>query len=216
MFQLTAPRGSRPWRGRRVMTYYYVSTHGSAREPTMSGVALGINSITFQLTAPRGSRQTAALPIRLISGFNSRLREGADYHIGPDCKLFACFNSRLREGADELQVISINPPCIVSTHGSAREPTRSLRPLIDIICRFNSRLREGADSFFIFEFSRRSKFQLTAPRGSRRCTGRQPEHQSKFQLTAPRGSRHPVKVHPFLVGLFQLTAPRGSRQNLTS
>ena len=59
IFQLTAPRGGRPYDRYEVETYYRISTHSPARGPTRSSSTL-VSCLGFQLTAPQGGRPSSA------------------------------------------------------------------------------------------------------------------------------------------------------------
>ena len=101
IFQLTAPRGSRLFPANICYSPFFISTHGSAREPT----------------------RFPSSQIHLKSNFNSRLREGADGLQKQVQRVFRNFNSRLREGADPCFSVAGRNILFISTHGSAREPT---------------------------------------------------------------------------------------------
>ena len=132
-FQLTAPRGGR-----------------------LSSSAFWIEYGSFQLTAPQGGRHTAFDVSRTkTTDFNSRPREGADWHW------------------DLWQIVLSR----ISTHGPARGPTliasRGFRPL-----KFQLTAPRGGRQKDIYSSTLSSIFQLTAPRG-----GRHGDDESQYRKT---------------------------------
>ena len=123
---------------------FTISTHGPARGPT---------SRPQQTQAAR-------------KYFNSRPREGADFHLVFHCFVFNKFQLTAPRGGRRFFSFlgsGFNP---ISTHGPARGPT----------CQSCSKRISG-------------QFQLTAPRGGRPRLHTMSRSRRPFQLTAPRGGR---------------------------
>ena len=166
-FQLTAPRGGR-----------------------LSSSAFWIEYGSFQLTAPQGGRHTAFDVSRTkTTDFNSRPREGADWHW------------------DLWQIVLSR----ISTHGPARGPTliasRGFRPLkFQLTAPRGGRLSCSHDG--------RINFSISTHGPARGPTERN-EHGRELQTISTHGpARGPTfpGLDVITANIFQLTAPRGGRQ----
>ena len=102
MFQLTRPRGTRP---------YFIHADG--------------DSMMFQLTRPRGTRLFVVCHGFTSQSFNSRVRGGRDRQRNADRGRADSFNSRVRGGRDLYLPRYDASLTLVSTHASAGDATLS-------------------------------------------------------------------------------------------
>ena len=198
------------------MLIIYISTHGSAREPTMIQLyRIGLR-LQFQLTAPRGSRLDWLLKVGKQADISTHGSAREPTGIGDIIGFYSYISTHgsareptnEKEQAGVFHVISTHGSareptavkccyCLVisiSTHGSAREPTSSFFGSIYHSRYFNSRLREGADNVWSNVNSR----TVISTHGS----AREPTFLLQagialsciFQLTAPRGSRRLTRI----------------------
>ena len=101
-----------------------ISTHGPARGPTFPGLDV-ITANIFQLTAPRGGRPSFGSPTYNSTIFQLTAPRGGRRCSPPELPRPLNFNSRPREGADFH--FRISRKCSgISTHGPARGPTAIL------------------------------------------------------------------------------------------
>ena len=124
--------------------------------------------LSVSIHAPvRERRSRKRRLFRIISGFNSRSREGATLCRAPTAQAVG-FNSRSREGATSRLRSSTVVLRTVSIHAPVRErPLRRLPPSDSL--RFNSRSREGATGASLIQeeeengFNSRSREGATSP-----------------------------------------------------
>ena len=141
-FQLTRPRGARLLEKRPDGRLRWVSTHAPARGATSKPLTTQPAQSCFNSRAREGRDYHLNDLSSASTRFNSRAREGRDHATRQRARLRSCFNSRAREGRDH-----VDPP--------ARPHHR----------RFNSRAREGRDGGLILWLRRVSRFNSRAREG---------------------------------------------------
>ena len=191
-------------------------------------VTMLCRNVTVSIHAPARGAMSPACRRSVPFGFNSRTREGCDFHrecqgaelpvsihapargaIPPRCRLseLDSFNSRTREGCDTM-VTMLCRNVTVSIHAPARG---AMSPA----CRrsvpfgFNSRTREGCDVPTL-NMSGLVVFQFTHPRGVRyEKTGTFKNLIVSIHAPARGAITHQIKKDN--KELFQFTHPRGVR-----
>ena len=200
-----------------VYSFYYsystfISTHDSTRESTTKTRFIVSSTLSFQLTVPQGSRQSAGfLFYTPLLYFNSRLRKGADTMSLFSETVELIFQLTAPQGSRRLRTLTVRLHWMISTHGSAREPTQWHFLTLIQLRHFNSRLRKGADAFAARVLSCWYNFNSRLRKGA--DTGRDgfTFHLSISTHGSAREPTFPALSH-LTRYIFQLTAPQGSRR----
>ena len=211
LFQLTRPRGARPF-------------PGSIRPPRQS----------FNSRAHAGRDFNILITKQFLSVSTHAPTRGATYVLGSLERRRTSFNSRAHAGRDVVMVFPQTLPLlfqltrprgarpfscavvqafVVSTHAPTRGATVALTSWA-MFCKVSTHApTRGATQGVAFVFTN-TVFQLTRPRGARQEFCLMLQYFTRFQLTRPRGARHSLFSRPPICKVSTHAPTRGATSHL--